>query len=91
MLPKKVLDKANKELIDLHKRCITTYLTQRSVKYRVQKKFFILYDKYINEDNIRSYFHRPIKLFVYALTVDKLEQICQYMYPNKSKRKKKHE
>lgn len=85
------MDKANKELIDLHKRCITTYLTQRSVKYRVQKKFFILYDKYINEDNIRSYFHRPIKLFVYALTVDKLEQICQYMYPNKSKRKKKHE
>lgn len=85
------MDKANKELIDLHKRCITTYLTQRSVKYRVQKKFFILYDKYINEDNIRSYFHRPIKLFVYALTVDKLEQTCQYMYPNKSKRKKKHE
>lgn len=91
MLPKKVLDKANKELIDLHKRCITTYLTQRSVKHRIQKKFFILYDKYINEDNIRSYFHRPIKLFVYALTVDKLEQICQYIYPNKSKRKKKHE
>ena len=91
MLPKKVLDKANKELVDLHKRCITTYLTQRSVKYRVQKKFFILYDKYINDENIRSYFHRPIKLFVYALTVDKLEQICQYMYPNKSKRKKKHE
>lgn len=91
MLPKKVLDKANKELVDLHKRCITTYLTQRSVKYRVQKKFFILYDKYINDENIRSYFHRPIKLFVYALTVDRLEQICQYMYPNKSKRKKKHE
>ena len=91
MLPKKVLDKANKELVDLHKRCITTYLTQRSVKYRIQKKFFILYDKYINDENIRSYFHRPIKLFVYALTVDKLEQICQYMYPNKSKRKKKHE
>lgn len=91
MLPKKVLDKANKELIDLHKRCITTYLTQRSVRYRIQKKFFILYDKYINEDNIRSYFHRPIKLFVYALTLDKLEQICQYMYTNKSKRKKKHE
>lgn len=85
------MDKANKELIDLHKRCITTYLTQRSVKHRIQKKFFILYDKYINEDNIRSYFHRPIKLFVYALTVDKLEQICQYIYPNKSKRKKKHE
>ena len=85
------MDKANKELIDLHKRCITTYLTQRSVKHRIQKKFFILYDKYINEDNIRSYFHRPIKLFVYALTVDKLEQICQYIYHNKSKRKKKHE
>ena len=85
------MDKANKELIDLHKRCITTYLTQRSVKYRIQKKFFILYDKYINDDNIRSYFHRPIKLFVYALTIDRLEQICQYMYPNKSKRKKKHE
>lgn len=85
------MDKANKELIDLHKRCITTYLTQRSVKHRIQKKFFILYDKYINEDNIRSYFHRPIKLFVYALTVDKQEQICQYIYPNKYKRKKKHE
>jgi hypothetical protein len=89
MLPKKVLDKANKELVDLHKRCITTYLTQRSVKHRVQKKFFLLYDRYINEDNIRSYFHRPIRLFVYALTVDKLEQISQFIY-SKPKRRKKH-
>lgn len=91
MLPEKVIIKANRELLDLHKRCITTYLTQRSVKYRTQKKFFKIYDKYINENNIRNFFFSPIKIFVYALVMDRLEKISNYVVVNigNKKRKKK--
>lgn len=87
-LSKKVILKANRELLDLHKRCIITYLTQRSVKHRTQKKFFTIYDKYIDEDNIRQYFHRPIRMFVYALVTNKLSQISDYI-PHKPKKKSK--
>ena len=57
-LSKKVILKANKELLELHKRCIVTYLTQRSLKHSKQKKFFVIYDMYINEKNIREYFDK---------------------------------
>ncbi len=77
-LPDKVLIKVKRDLIDLHKRCITTYLTQRAIKYRHQKKFFKLYDTEIDEENILNYFHRPIKLFVYALVTDRLSEISNY-------------
>lgn len=89
-LSKKALIKANKELIDLHKRCIITYLTQRSVRHRTQKKFLVLYDMYIDENNIRNFFHRPIRMFVYALVTNKLEKIENYISTvNKKKRKRK--
>lgn len=77
-LSEKTILKANRELLELHKRCIVTYLTQKAIKYNKQKKFFIIYDHYINEKNIRMYFHRPIKMFVYALITDRLDQIKDY-------------
>ena len=89
MLPEKVIIKANRELLDLHKRCITTYLTQRSVKYRTQKKFFKIYDKYINENNIRNFFFSPIRIFVYALVTDRLEKISNYVVVNIGSKKLK--
>lgn len=77
-LSEKTILKANRELLELHKRCIVTYLTQKAIKYNKQKKFFIIYDYYINEKNIRMFFHRPIKMFVYALITDRLDQIKDY-------------
>ena len=87
-LPKKALIKANRELVDLHKRCIITYLTQRSIKHKTQKKFLALYDMYISENNIRNFFHRPIKLFVYALVTNRLKEIENYMTLKSKKRKR---
>lgn len=78
-LPDKVIVKAHKELLELHKRVVLNYLTQyygMKVKYR--KKFFILYEMYISEDNIRFYFNRPIKMFVYALVTGTLDKIKDY-------------
>lgn len=77
-LSEKALKKANRDLLDLHKKCIKTYLTQVGIKIRYQKKFFSLYDNYLSDGNIREYFHRPIKLFVYAIVTKKLEQIRDY-------------
>lgn len=77
-LSEKALRKANRELLALHQRCIKTHLTLIGVKVRPQKKFFALYDYYIDENNIREYFHRPIKLFVYALVADRLKEIRDY-------------
>lgn len=77
-LSERTILKANRELLELHKRCIVTYLTQKAIKYNKQKKFFIIYDHYINEKNIRMFFHRPIKMFVYALITDRLDQIKDY-------------
>ena len=59
--------KQDKELVELHKRCVKTYLVQRSLKHRKIKKFFIVYDWYINTSNIRNFFFRPVPIFVQAL------------------------
>lgn len=74
----------NKDLLELHKRCITDYLVQRSMKISKRRKFFRLYDHYIDEVNIREYFFRPIKLFIYALVSDRLNEISDYV-PKKPK------
>ena len=86
-LPEKELLKINKELLELHKRVITNYLIQKSLKIKKRKKFFIIYDSYISEINIRRYFYRPIKLFVYAMITDKLKYIEDYVsYEPKNKK-----
>lgn len=82
--------KQNNELLELHKRCITDYLIQKSLKLSKRKKFFIIYDYYINDINIREYFFRPIKLFVYALITNRLEEIRDYIPQDKPNKKRKH-
>lgn len=87
-LPKTEIIKTYKELLELHKRCITTYLVQRGCKLPIRKKFFQLYDHYIDHTNIREYFFTPINLFVWGLTVGKQESIRTWVFPKKKKEKK---
>lgn len=82
-LPEKVIKKSNEELIDIHKKCIINYLIQRQIKITRRKQIFIIYDHYINHENIRMFFYRPIKLFVYALVTNRLEEISNYIYKTK--------
>ena len=91
MLDKKEILHMQKDLIELHKRCLVTYFAQISFKARHRKKFFRLYDIYINTKNIQQYFFRDLELFIKALVQDRLEEISDY-FPKrtkKSKRKKK--
>lgn len=71
--------KQDKELVELHKRCVKTYLVQRSLKHRKIKKFFIVYDWYINTSNIRNFFFRPVSIFVQALILGQLDEISDYV------------
>lgn len=80
--------KQDKELVELHKRCVKTYLVQRSLKHRKIKKFFIVYDWYINTGNIRNFFFRPVSIFVQALLLGQLDEISDYI--NKGGYGKKH-
>lgn len=82
-LPEKVIKKSNEELIDIHKKCITNYLIQRQIKITRRRQLFIIYDHYINHKNIRMFFYRSIKLFVYALVTNRLEEISNYIYKTK--------
>lgn len=78
-LPDKAIQKVDKELLELHKEVLKSYLTQRNLKHKYQKKFFRIYDYYISERNIRRFFFRPAKLFVYALVTDRLDDIEDYV------------
>lgn len=78
-LPEKAIQKVDKELLELHKEALKSYLTQRSLKYEYQKKFFKIYDHYITEENIRRFFFRSAKLFVYALVTNRLDDIEDYV------------
>lgn len=89
VLSEKDILKINSELLELHKRCITDYLIQHSLKHSKRKKFFKLYDYYIDEHNIREYFFRPVKLFVYALVTNQLDKIQDYIPLEKPKKKRK--
>lgn len=89
MLDQKDIARKDKDLIDLHKRCLTDYLVKRSVKLRKRNKFFILYDMFIDHNNIPEYFFTPIKLFIYALVTDRLDDIRNYYKPSNPKSKTK--
>lgn len=78
-LPEKAILKVDKELLELHKEVLRSYLNQRNLKYKFQKKFFKLYGYYINDKNIRRFFFRPARLFVYALITDRLDDIEDYV------------
>lgn len=82
--------KQDKELVELHKRCCKSWLVQHSLKHSKIKKFFIVYDWYINPHNVRSFFFRPIHIFIQALLLGHLDDISDYIDNNKNgKRKKK--
>lgn len=82
--------KQDKELVELHKRCCKSWLVQHSLKHSKIKKFFIVYDWYINPHNVRSFFFRPIHIFIQALLLCQLDNISDYIDNNKNgKRKKK--
>ena len=57
-LPEKAIQKVDKELLELHKEVLKSYLTQRSLKHKYQKKFFKIYDHYITEKNIRRFLNQ---------------------------------
>ena len=72
---KKEMQKDYKALILLHKRCIKTYLIGKGLKFRSRHSFFIIYDYYIDTDNISRYFNLPVKYFVYSLIKYKLKNL----------------
>lgn len=78
-LPEKAIQKVDRELLELHKEVLKSYLTQRNLKHKYQKKFFIIYDYYITEKNIRRFFFRSARLFVYALVTNRLKEIEDYV------------
>ena len=84
----KELLKNYKEYLELHKRCVKTYLVSKSLDYQTIRKFFIIYDKYIDEMNILLYFFLPINYFVNSLIIYKLYSI--QFYGKRSKLKRKH-
>lgn len=85
----KEIHKWNKELLQLHQRCCKTYLIQRSLKHTRIKQFFIIYNTYINEKNIREYFFTPIKLFIQAMVLDQLNKIRTNYDPKRDKKAKR--
>ena len=80
--------KQNKDLVELHKRCIKTYLVTKSCRVKIRNKFFKLYDMYINEKNIVSYFYTPISILVQALVLNQLENVSTYILKSNGKSKK---
>lgn len=88
------MEKQEKDMVELHKRCVKNYLVQRSPKHgkikKLIKKFFIVYDYYLGTENIRNYFFRPIDMFVRFLLLGKLEEIEDYVKADSRKKKRKH-
>lgn len=72
---RKEMLKMYKELVDLHKRCIKSYLVSKSLKYSARQKFFHIYDHFIDENNIIRYFHLPVKYFVYSIIKYELKNL----------------
>lgn len=78
----KALKKTNREIVQLHKRCLKHHLrVYFNLKEPSIKKFFIIYDNEINEDNIRYYVNRPLSIFIKALIRKELQTIKDY-YPS---------
>ena len=92
MLDEKTLEKTFKELIELHKRVIKTYLLGIDISHSNIKKFFLVYDHYISPDNIIHYFHRPVRIFVRALILKQLHKISDYnlVHPIKKRKRRKN-
>ena len=77
-IPKKTLEKWNKEFIELHKKSIVHYCMEIGVKFKTRKKLLKLYDAYINPNNIRGFLLLPPKLFIQYMVKDQLKDIIMY-------------
>ncbi len=86
-LPKKEIKKTAEDLISLHTRVILHWLIERDVEYAVRRKFWAIYDHYVNHKNIYDYFHLPVRVFVIALIKGELDYFTQK--PKKKSRKRK--
>lgn len=85
----KELKKELQELIELHKRCIKSYLVSKDIKFKTRKKFDKLYDYYIDRTNILDFFFLPVAIFVQAAVKNQLEDIRPYVHrQDKTKRRK---
>ena len=82
-LPPKVFEKYHIELLDLYKRCIKTYLTQRGMKSSGIKKFFFLMDLYIRHSNIEDEFNIPVWLMVQSIVKgeEAIAKLFRYKIP----------
>lgn len=89
IFPEKLILKWNEELVELHKRCIKTYLVQENLSASARRKFFMLYDKYVNARNIIRWFYLPVDLFVKILLYNQLEEMSNYTFQNNSKKRRK--
>lgn len=82
-LPPKVLEKHRIELLELYKRCIKTYLTQRGMKSSGINKFFQLMDLYIRQQNIEDWFNIPVWLTVQSIVKgdEAIAKLFRYKIP----------
>ena len=85
-LPEKELEKTSRDLRDLHERVLLHWLIERDIDYITRKKFFTIYDFYVNNDNIIYFFHLPVKVFVISLIKKELGKFI----PKDTKKKKHH-
>ena len=75
LIDQKTIWKWDKELVDLHKKVLKTHLVEQGIRVNIRKKFFLLYNHYINEKNIRDYFFVPIDLLILGLVKNRLEEV----------------
>lgn len=85
---KKETLKSNKEIVELHKRVITTYLVQRDIKLKTRRKFFKLYDLEINASNVLQYFFLPASVLVKIIVLDQTNHINKYLKEHGNKIRK---
>lgn len=71
--------KFNQELLKLHKKTVITYLMQKDLSLSKRKKFFILYDLWINSTNIQVYFFLPVRILVKVIVLDQVKNINKYL------------
>lgn len=82
-LPPKVLEKHRIDLLELYKRCIKTYLTQRGMKFSGINKFFKLMDLYIRQQNIEDWFNIPVWFTVQSIVEgdEAIAKLFRYKIP----------
>lgn len=89
-LPEKAIKRRNDELLDLHKRVLKTYLVQQGVKVRTRQKFFKLYDYFISDENIMSFFFTPTRVLVRCLVLgEDLSRVSTFIPAKKHGTKKR--